>query len=82
MSPSDSGRSEVLRITLSAVAWCYFEGLRDTVRCDHPEADVPQGDQGTRLVLRTWIEEAIRDAVGEVPRSGTRYGRRCHDADV
>lgn len=57
-------RSEVIRIRLSDAAWAYFEELRDSVRRDTPEAEVMQGDQGTRQVLATWIEEIVREQVG------------------
>lgn len=63
--PTGNGRSVVLRVSLDADGWRRFEAMRDTVRRDSPEVNVPDGDEGTRLVLRAWIEEAIKDAAIE-----------------
>lgn len=64
MPPLASGRSEVVRIRLSSLAWASFEDLRDAVRRDQPDAEVLDGDQGTRQMLTTWIEEQIREEIG------------------
>lgn len=61
LRPFAAGRSEVLRVRLSAKEWGYFESLRDLIRHDIPQANVPPGDQGTRRVLKVWCEEALRD---------------------
>jgi len=49
---------------MSAVAWAYFQDLAVTIRQTNPEAQVLEGDQGVRQVLRTWLEEQIREEVG------------------
>lgn len=63
MPPPASGRSEAVRIRLSSFAWAYFEDLRDAMRRKNPEAEVLEGDQGTRQVLTVWLEEQIREQV-------------------
>lgn len=60
MPPRVYERSEAIRIRLSDSTWAFFEELRDRVRRDTPEAAVSDGDQGTRQVLVTWIEEQVR----------------------
>jgi len=64
MPPPASGRSEVVRIRLSDDAWRYFQQLQAQVRAEYPEAEVEEGDIGTRQVLATWVEGVIREEIG------------------
>jgi hypothetical protein len=57
--PADE-RTEVLRVRVPLDVWQYFRRKRDGLRRWNPEAGVPTGDAGTRLLLRVWIEEALR----------------------
>lgn len=65
-----SGRSEAVRIRLSDDAWGYFQELQAQVRREHPEAQVEDGDVGTRKVLATWIEGRIREETDDIRRDG------------
>lgn len=64
MPRSGSGRSEAIRIRLSDDAWRYFQQLQGAVRAARPDAEVLEGDIGTRQVLATWVEEQIREEIG------------------
>lgn len=63
MPRSASERSEAVRIRLSDDAWEWFREMRDKVRRESPEAQVEDGDVGTRQVLATWIEGVIREEI-------------------
>lgn len=65
MPPPVSGRSEVIRLSLTQEEWSYFEDYRDVLRRESPEAEVLPGDTGTRQVLRAWVEGMIQETVAE-----------------
>lgn len=58
-----SERSEVLRVTVPAEAWSYFEEVRDHVHATSPDSKVEANDTGTRQVLTTWVELMLQEVV-------------------
>lgn len=64
MPPQARSRSVAVRVTIPAEAWAYFVILRDHLRHSSSRSDrklkIHAGDQGTRRVLRGWLESELQ----------------------
>ena len=51
-----------MKVNVPLTAWIVFAERAAYTRTKYPRAGIPDGDKGTRLFLRHWIEARLKDA--------------------